>query len=182
MKFAALFGLAAIAAAAASTTVPAFAAESDEPAHVSRNWKSAGGATVSRGTAANQRDATRANSLRTISPRTNTATSTVARDTSNDDEPEITYTRPGTRPGTRPTHSDDGDGDNDGRSYSNRRQRHHEYGGLDPDEAARIRYAHRESDRRITLHRDHDYDHHDYSVPSYSTRGYRRHHWWSFWW
>ncbi len=169
MKFATLFGLAAIAAATASTTVPAFAAESDEPAHVSRNWKSGGGGTVSRGTAPYQRGSTRTNS-----PRTNTATGTATRDTSNDEEPKVTN--------ARPTRSDDRDGDNDGRSYGNRRQRHHEYGGLDPDEAARIRHAHRESDRRVTLHRDRDFDRHDYSVPSYSTRGYRRHHWWSFWW
>ena len=155
MKFSALFGLAAIAAATATTTLPAFAAEDDEPAHVSRNWKSGGSGTVSRGSAPNQRGTTRTN--------------TVTRDTRGDDEPKVTY--------TRPSRGNDSDADND-HSYSHRRQRHHEYGGLDPAEAARIREAHRESDRRVTLQQDSD----DYGVPSYSSRGYRRHHWWSFWW
>ncbi len=158
MKFAALFSLAAIAATAAATTLPVYAAEDDEPAHVSRNWKS-GGSTVSRGSAPNQRGSTR--------------TTTATRDTSGaNDEPKVTY--------TRPSRNNDDDNDNDRRRHSNSRERHHEYGGLDPAEAARIRNAHRESDRRVTLHRDRD--DHEYSVPSYSSRGYRRQHWWSFWW
>lgn len=159
MKFAALFGLAAIAATAVGTTLPAFAAEDDEPARVSRNWMSDGG-TVSRGSAPNQRGSTR--------------TTTSTRDTSGDDEPKVTYLREATR-----TSRNTGD-DNDGSRYNNRRERQHEYGGLDPAEAARIRNAHRESDRRVTLHRDRD--DHEYSVPSYSSRGYRRQHWWSSWW
>ena len=155
MKFAVLLGLAAIAATAAVTTLPAIAAEDDEPAHVSRNWKSSGG-TVSRGSAPNQRGSTR--------------TTTATPDTSGDDVPKVTYARP----------SRNNDDDNDGRRHGNRRERHHEYGGLDPAEAARIRNAHRESDRRVALHRDRR--DHEYSVPSYSSRGYRRQHWWSFWW
>lgn len=155
MKFTALFGVAAVAATAAVTTLPAIAAEDDEPAHVSRNWKSGSG-TVSRGSASNQRGSTR--------------TTTTTRDTSGDDEPKVTYARP----------SRNNDDDNDGRRSNNSRERQPEYGGLDPDEAARIRQAHRESDRRVSLHRDRD--DHEYSVPSYSSRGYRRQHWWSFWW
>ncbi len=153
MKFATLIGLAATAMMA-SATLPAAAAEDDEPAHVSRDWKSGGSGTVSRGTAANQRGTTRGN--------------TVTRDTSSDDEPEVTYTRP----------SRDSNDDNDYSRSGNRRDHRHEYGGLDPAEAARIRNAHRESDRRVTLHRDRD----DYGVPSYSSRPHRRQHWWSMWW
>jgi hypothetical protein len=164
MKFAALFGLAAFAAAAVSTTVPAFASEDDEPAHVSRDWKSGGGGTASRGSAPNQRGSTRTNTTRT---------DTVTRDTSHDhdDEPKVTYARPS-------RNADSDDGDHGRHNYRNGHRRHYEHGGLDRDEAARIRNAHRESDRRVTL----DRDHHDYGVPSYSSYGHRRHNWWSFWW
>ena len=159
MKFAALFGFAAIAAATASTTLPAFASEDDEPARVSRDWNNSSKGTAARGSAPNQRDSTRAN--------------TVTRETSDydDGEPKVTYARP----------NSNNDGDEGHSNYRNRRHNgnrsHHGYGGLDPDEAARIRNAHRESDRRVTL----DRDHHDYGVPSYRSHS-RRRHWWSMWW
>ncbi len=158
MKFAALFGFAAIAAATATTTLPAFASEDDEPARVSRDWNSGSKGTAVRGSAPNQRGSTRANS--------------APRDTVNHDdgEPKVTY--------ARPNRNNDGDeGYNGYSNYRNGRRGHHGYGGLDPAEAARIRNAHRESDRRVTL----DRDHHDYGVPSYRSYN-RRRHWWSMWW
>ena len=165
MKFAALFGFAAIAAATASTTLPAYAAEDDEPAHVSRDWNSGSKGTAARGSAANQRGSTRANPTRT---------DTVTRATSDndDDEPKVTY--------TRPSRNADSDEDYNGHRNSrhNGHRSHHGYGGLDPAEAARIRNAHRESDRRVTLDRDY---HDGYGVPSYRSYS-RRRHWWSMWW
>lgn len=154
MTFAKLFGLAALVAVTAGAAVPAFAVEDDEPARVSRNWnKSANtGTTATRGTAANQRGSTRSG--------------TVARNTSNDDAPKVTYAQP-----SRNSHDDYDDNEGYGR------RRHYGHHGLDPAEAARIRNAHRQSDRHVTLRRDYDY----YGVPYYRTPSYRRH-WWSYWW
>ncbi len=158
MKFAALFGLAAFAALTASTTLSAFASEDDEPARVTRDWNSGSKGTAARGSAPNQRGSTRAN--------------TVARETSDNDdgEPDVTYARP-----NRNTDGDEGQSDYRNRRHNAHRSQHG-YGGLDPAEAARIRNAHRESDQRVTL----DRDHHDYGVPSYSSHS--RRHWWSMWW
>ncbi len=154
MKFTTLLSLAVVAAMAVPTTLPAAAAEDDAPAHVSRDWKGGGG-TLSRGSVPNQRGSTR--------------TSTVTRDTSNHEAPKVTYAQP----------KRDSDDDNDG--YGRRRRHGHDrhgHDGLDPAEAARIRNAHREAGRHVTLRRDYDI----YGAPSYRTPGYRRQHWWSFWW
>ena len=168
MKFAALFGLAAFAAAAVSATVPAFASEDDEPARVSRDWNGGSKGTTARGSAPNQRGSTRTNTV-------TRDTSTHDTSTYDEDEPKVTYARPNRN------NDNDNDGDGGYSNYRNKRQNghrgHHEYGGLDPSEAARIRHAHRESDRRVTL----DRDYHDYGVPSYRSHS-RRRHWWSMWW
>ena len=82
------------------------------------------------------------------------------------------------------------DGDDRDRGY--RRHGHHQDGGLDPDESARIRQAHEDSDGHVYMRRDRDHD--DYGTRSYRS-GYSttynadwqpprhsRHHWWPSWW
>jgi hypothetical protein len=75
--------------------------------------------------------------------------------------------------------------DNDNGTASEGRSRRYDEGGLDPDEAVRIRRAHRESEGHVTLRRDDDG--YDYGMRSYHTPGHmpgyeRRRHWWSSWW
>jgi hypothetical protein len=80
------------------------------------------------------------------------------------------------------------DEDGENRRYS---RHHHEVGGLDPAEAARIRHAHDESDGHVYMRRDRD----EYGTRSYRSgystayrgnweapRPQRRHHWWHVWW
>lgn len=88
------------------------------------------------------------------------------------------------------TSNSDDDGDGNDRGF--RRHGRYQEGGLDPDEAARIRRAHEDSDGHVYMRRDRDDD--EYGTRSYRS-GYsttyrrnweaprhRRHHWWRSWW
>jgi hypothetical protein len=165
---------AALLSASAVALLPLTAnASEDDGARVSRNWTGNNSATTGakssrRGTAANQR----------TNP---TVAAPKASPVDNSREYESRS--------NRDIASNDDDGDGDNRRYS---RRHHDEGGLDPAEAARIRRAHEDSDGHVYLRRDRD---------EYGTRSYRsgysttyrgdweaprppRHHrrWWHAWW
>ena len=159
MKRSTALATAALMLASAATIAPAYADEADDlaPARVQRNWN--GGVNVSGGARVHTR-ANTSNGYATQAPApvvvTRPAATPVAQDADEDN-------------GRRAARSE--------RGWNSEQHEHHRWSReyeLDPAEAGRIREAHRESDRHVTLGRDRD----DY-VPSYYTP---RRHWWHSWW
>ena len=178
MKLSVVIATAFVAAASAVSIAPAVAAQDDEtPTRMQRTWNGAKtgagqrpanpqGSTWTRGTQNSGQASIGANGHATRGPagagRTQAPVPVAAapqpavRD--NDDDRPV-----------RAAHGRDGEG-----YWGCRWSREYE---LDSGEVARIREAHRQSDRHVTLRRDNNNDYDD--VPRYYTP---RRHWWHSWW